>query len=132
MYGERRKKVVMYLFIPREIRLNEWKCAYRIRGACCSFSGRAIGIDALQAIILCLEAIKFRLQNTKTKCSWIFGEDGDYGIPFTIPMSFGYSFAKKMERLVTREVTREARRLKNRRTANGVQNGRAKTQRAMK
>jgi len=95
---------------PRRARQDEWMCPYCIEGLGTKTIQYAIGSDAIQALFICFEAIRTRLESCGREVTWESGERGDAGFPRFAPTLYGLRFYKRVERLMDREIERFARK----------------------
>lgn len=100
--GSRRKRTVT-VWQPEQINELDWVCAYRITGM--RKVQRAIGGDALQALILALMGIREALNETPGRYTWLGGDPGDHGVPAVVPGGFGPRWDTHIERIIDRELT---------------------------
>ena len=94
---------------PRKEPGGDWYCPYRISGI--GFQGvrKARGIDALQALLMAIEAVRTILDEHETKWTWEGGEEGESGIPRVVPTFYGKEFARRLGDLIDRELEAFAR-----------------------
>lgn len=90
--------------LPRESDVIDWVCPYQIDGLGRSNVELAHGVDALQALLMAIEAVRVQLDSSNVVCHWEGGEEGDHGIPRTIPSYFGIGFSSRISRLIDEEV----------------------------
>jgi hypothetical protein len=105
--GANGREVVVRLMAPVREADSTWVCAFEIRGLGRSPLNAGYGVDAFQALLNALEAIRVRLQQTGRALSWV--SQGDPGFPRHVPYAFGPAFARRVGRLVDREVRRFVR-----------------------
>lgn len=101
-----RKRITVRVGTPRKAEDVDWVCPYQIKGLDRSRVDLARGLDALQALMMALEAIRLRLEQDGLQCTWQGGEEGDAGFPRVVPAFFGPEFAAKTNRLIDRELER--------------------------
>ena len=67
------------------------------------------GIDSIQALLMALEGIRTKLEQSSTRLAWEGGDPGDTGFARFVPTFFGLSFSGRINRLINREVRRFGR-----------------------
>ena len=110
---------------PLRVRRWEWVAAFKVGGLDEECSGRAFGVDGLQALLLAAQALRMRMEKLALDFTWLGGEPRDTGIAPQIPTSFGLGFARRAQEVVAKELPkyvrspegRKARREERRRTA---------------
>jgi hypothetical protein len=117
--GGKRRWLTVSLGRPRQSGADEWFCPYHFSQIVRPAMGRAYGIDAFQALIMGLEAIKHRLDGAGCFAlnDW---EAGDTGFYRFVPTNMNGRFTRQFERLLDRAVNKAARdgiRLLDRREA---------------
>lgn len=85
---------------------RDWQCPYHIGLSPESGVEAARGVDAFQALIHALEAIRIRLEQRRGTFTWRGGEAGDAGFPRYVPAVFGQEFAKSINRLIDNKLMR--------------------------
>lgn len=113
----------MTLYAPRRVSKTEWSCGYSINGLKNRVVDDVRGADAMQSLILALEAIRLELDGTR--CSFSGGGDEDTGFPRFVPMYFGPEFSSRINKLIDKQVERfsraaEARYRRRHRRQNGA------------
>jgi hypothetical protein len=101
-----RKRITVRLGTPRPAKDVDWLCPYEIDGLGGARVEVAHGLDAMQALMMALEAIRVRLEQDGLQCTWQGGEEGDAGFPRVVPTFFGPAFTATIHRLIDREVER--------------------------
>ena len=96
-------KITVAIGAPRRVQADHWLCPYFIEGIVESGLHYAIGVDALQALVLAVAGIRWDLGNTGRNFIW-FG--GDHGIPHQVPTGLGKTFQQRVERAIERESKR--------------------------
>jgi hypothetical protein len=109
--GKRKQTVVVKIGLPRKTRLN-WECQFQITG----LKGHdeihsSFGVDAIQAIAVAFEGIRYFLNKSKKKFRWMGGEPGDIGFPKSINTGLGLGFTKRIERLMEIETVNFVRKV---------------------
>ena len=112
VYGPRgRKRIIVRLGMPRKEEpsgtrrkgeLPAWLCPFQIWGIGRSRVERALGLDAVQALQIAMQAIRVQLERHANGATWAGGERGDPGFPQVVP-SFGLVFDRRMSRIIARE-----------------------------
>ena len=98
---------------PRRSTAGPWECAYQVAVSRASRVRRAVGEDAMQALLLAF--VGLRAQLVAARASWL--SPGDPGIQAFIPSAFGLEFAAELEALVDRAVVKRASQLERRHQA---------------
>lgn len=75
---------------------DEWACAFRIVGLGAEISEYAIGMDALQALIMAHEGVATALRASKRKLTWM-AIPGETCIRRQIPVYINADFANEIE-----------------------------------
>lgn len=85
---------------------GNWRCPYQIDGIDDASVQHAHGIDALQALIMAIEATRVKLGSSGLELSWEGGEPGenDAGIPRIMPMFLPRPFALAAERCIDQQI----------------------------
>jgi hypothetical protein len=104
------RPVVLELDAPEQRRPGPWTCVYRVRGLGRTRSARVGGADAIEALLLALEALRRELEPFGPRLRWT-GEPGELGLPTAVPDFLGPEFRRRVERLVREETERETRQL---------------------
>jgi hypothetical protein len=117
-YGPKgRQRIIVRVGTPRKADPRTWQCAFQISGIRGSHVYAAYGVDALQALQLAFQGIRFYLARHRVRATWIGGEKGDPGFPEVVP-SFSLAFDRRMSRIIAREAKLYVREvLKRRREA---------------
>lgn len=82
-----------------------WAAGFSVAGLAEPCTGRALGVDSLQALLHAAQAVRLLLEGVAPTFTWFGWEPGDTGIPRTIPVSYGLAFSKAMERLIEERTT---------------------------
>jgi hypothetical protein len=102
-YGPKgRQRIIVRVGTPRRVDPRTWLCAFQIAGTRSSRVDAAYGVDALQALQVAFEGIRFHLARQRIRATWVGGEKGDPGFPQMVP-AFGLVFANRIARLIARE-----------------------------
>ena len=96
-------KITVAVGAPRRVQADHWLCPYFIEGIVESGLHYAIGVDALQALVIALAGIRWDLGNTGRDFIWFAG---DHGIPRQVPTGLGKNFQQRIERAIERESKR--------------------------
>ena len=104
------RPVALELEAPEQRRPGAWTCAYRVRGLGRVRAGRVGGADAIEALLLALEALRRELEPFGHRLTWT-GEPGELGLPTAVPDFLGAEFRRRVERMVRAETERETRQL---------------------
>jgi Domain of unknown function (DUF6968) len=103
-YGPKgRQRIIVRVGTPRKADPRTWQCAFQISGIRGSHVYAAYGVDALQALQLAFQGIRFYLARHRVRATWVGGEKGDPGFPQLVPIAFGLAFASRISRLIARE-----------------------------
>jgi hypothetical protein len=103
-YGPKgRQRIIVRVGTPRQDDSRTWLCAFQISGPRGSRIHAAYGVDAIQALQVALEGIRFHLARQRVRATWVGGEKGDPGFPQTVPIAFGLDFATRIAKLIARE-----------------------------
>lgn len=108
--GAKKKPVIVKIGKPRKAGREEWRCPYSIKGLGTGSIQYASGADAVQALLMCIEAVRTRLESCGREITWESGEPGDTGFPRLVPTLYGQRFYKRLERLIDREIQQFARK----------------------
>src|SRR5262245_42077229 len=96
----KRKHIIVRLGVPREEEPMVWMCPFQIAGVDRSRIDRALGLDAIQALVLALEKIRIQLARHAIGATWKGGEKGDPGFPVIVTTALGREFASRMSRII--------------------------------
>jgi hypothetical protein len=107
--GLRQKVVIVKLGKPKKEKVGDWACPFTISGLGIHKIEYGHGIDAIQALLMAIEGIRARLEQSGKRFVWAGGESGDTGFTRFVPTFFGLDFSKRLDRLIDREVKRFAR-----------------------
>jgi hypothetical protein len=86
----------------------EWVAGYSVVGLSEECTGRAFGVDGLQALLLAAQSLRIRMAKLRLNFTWLGGEPRATGIDPTIP-SFGLAFEKRAQAAVEAELAKYAR-----------------------
>jgi hypothetical protein len=116
----RARKATLTIRMPVQVSPGEWWCAFHVTGM--GRTRRVIGGDAVQALIIALQALRAYMNETPYRYTWL-GEPFDHGIPQMVPWGFGPHWAGHIECAIDRELTKfvqaELRRRRARRRREG-------------
>jgi hypothetical protein len=90
-HGVTGRKVVVSIGLPRPQRLSkhgDWECPFLIEGIGESKVERAGGVDSLQALLMAIEGVRVRLEQSGRNFFWL---DPNIGadIPLYVPTTWG-------------------------------------------
>ncbi len=88
---------------PTQQSVDEWRCAYEIRGATATKAGYACGADSVQALMLSFDGIRRELSTYEPELSWE-GIPIDLAFPRTIPISIGDDFYREIEKHIDAKI----------------------------
>lgn len=95
--------VVAEIYAPVAASDDDWSCDVVLRGLQKEVRTKAHGVDAVQALELALQAIRFHLESSNEAFRFEDGEENDSLIAPALPSSYGLAFRKQLEGLVARE-----------------------------
>lgn len=109
--GEPGREVVVTLGKPRPDPKpgGDWMCSYLVEGLPDARKRAAHGVDAMQALLMALEAVRVALRAAGLQLAWEGGEPGDAGIPRMVPLFYGLGFAREIERHIDAQIEERAR-----------------------
>lgn len=107
--GSNRKAVIVKVGKPRKQRGGNWACPFQISGLGLRKIEYGHGVDSIQALLMAIEGIRTRLEQSGKQLTWDGGDPGDTGFTRFVPTFFGVDFCKRIDRLIDREVQRFAR-----------------------
>jgi hypothetical protein len=94
-------EVTVALGTPYAVSPEEWACPYKVSGLSPAEEVReAHGSDAVQALLLALEGIRFVLSESTKPLTWTGGEPGDTGIPRLPTMGWGLALRRHVENVM--------------------------------
>jgi hypothetical protein len=96
-------KITVIIGAPRRAEIDHWLCPYLIDGIVESGIQYGYGVDALQSLLIALQAIRLDLERTGRRFIW-FGDSP--GIPRQVPTDYGRQFEQRVERAIQRESER--------------------------
>jgi hypothetical protein len=88
---------------------GDWRCAFHVEGIESGGPFDAHGVDALQAMLLAIEASRTVLDASGLTLSWMGGESNNTGIPHMIPLSLPAATRRSIERYIVCRVNVFAR-----------------------
>lgn len=99
------KPVVADVYRPRQVAEDEWTCRLVIRGLPEPCRHEVHGGDALQALSLAIEGIRYYLDQSGQPITAFGGEVGEYFI-YRPLMGFDVAMTRHLEALVQKEITK--------------------------
>jgi hypothetical protein len=107
-HGVTGRKVVVSIGLPRPQRLSkhgDWECPFLIEGIGESKVERAGGVDSLQALIMAIEGVRVRLEQSGRNFFWL---DPNIGadIPLYVPTTWGKPLVERVRVAIERETVR--------------------------
>lgn len=102
------RKVVVSIGLPRPDRFSkhgDWECPFLIEGVGESKVETTYGVDSLQALILAIEGVRVRLEQTGRNLFWL---DPNLGtdIPLNVPTVWGKRLVERVSLAIERETVR--------------------------
>ena len=102
------RKIVVSIGLPRPDRLSkhgDWECPFLIEGVGESKVETTYGVDSLQALILAIEGVRVRLEQTGRNLFWL---DPNLGtdIPLYVPTVWGKRLVERVSLAIERETVR--------------------------
>jgi hypothetical protein len=102
------RKIVVSIGLPRPDRLSkhgDWECPFLIEGVGESKVETTYGVDSLQALILAIEGVRVRLEQTGRNLFWL---DPNLGtdIPLNVPTVWGKRLVERVSLAIERETVR--------------------------
>lgn len=107
-------KVIVTIGQPVQTREDEWACPYSISGIGLHGFRRSFGVDALQSLMLAIEAVRATLAPHRSTLTWLGGEPGAVGITMSVPYNLGRGLVDRLEALVERETLRHGAAVRRR------------------
>jgi hypothetical protein len=109
--GEPEREVVLTIGKPRKDPrfTNTWRCAVQIDGIPNQKHRRGYGVDAVQALQDAMVCARRELDASGLRLTWLDGEPGALGLPFSVPIGWGLDFQRRLERYIQRESRKLAR-----------------------
>ncbi len=102
------RKIVVSIGLPRPYRLSkngDWECQFLIEGIGEPKVETACGADSLQALILAIEGLRVRLEQTGRNFVWLDPNTG-VDIPLYVPSVYGKRLVERVSRAIEREIVR--------------------------
>ena len=96
--------VVANVFEPKEMNPHQWGCRFEISGLPIDVAESAYGVDSMQALMMALEGIRVRLENSNVTLTWLQGEPHVLGITRPIPFAYGLKVQQHLTKMVEDEV----------------------------
>ena len=107
--GDSIGEVAISIGAPRPHPRGDWECPFAIESYGQSKVEHAMGVDAFQALLLAVEGIWTRLDQTGSRFEWL-GPDPVWGvgagIPRQVPMGYGKRFEKRLNQVIEAERAR--------------------------
>jgi hypothetical protein len=102
--GDLIRTIVVSIGAPRPHPKGDWECPFTIEGRGESRVERAIGADALQALLIAVEGIRIALDQTGSRFEWL-NASGAW-IPRQVPTGQGKRFEERVNQFIERETGR--------------------------
>ena len=102
--GNMIRKVAVSIGAPRPWPKSDWVCPFLIEGREKPQVERAFGVDALQALLLAVEGIRVRLDQTGSRFEWL--DPSGPWIPRLVPTGLGKRFEQRVSQFIDRETAR--------------------------
>ncbi|MGC2528716.1 MAG: hypothetical protein WA639_13275 [Candidatus Acidiferrum sp.] len=102
--GDMIRKVAVSIGAPRPWPKSDWVCPFVIEGREKPQVERAFGVDALQALLLAVEGIRVRLDQTGSRFEWL--DPSGPWIPRLVPTGLGKRFEQRVSQFIDRETAR--------------------------
>jgi hypothetical protein len=102
------RKVVVSIGLPRPDRFSkhgDWECPFLIEGVGESKVETTYGVDSLQALILAIEGVRVRLEQTGRNFFW-FDPNIGVDIPLSVPTVWGKRLVERVSLAIERETVR--------------------------
>ena len=105
--GESIREVAISIGAPRPHPKGDWECPFAIESYRRSKVELAGGVDALQALLMAIEGVRTRLDQTGSRFEWLGPDLGwGAGIPRQVPMGYGKRFEKRLNQVLESETAR--------------------------
>ncbi len=107
-HGVTGRKIVVSIGLPRPHRLSkhgDWECPFLIEGIGEPKVERAGGVDSLQALILAIEGVRVRLEQSGRNFFWLDPNIG-VDIPVYVPTTWGKRLVERVRLAIERETVR--------------------------
>ncbi len=102
--GDMVRTVAVSIGAPRPYPKGDWVCPFLIEGREKSGVEASFGVDALQALLLAVEGLRIRLDQTGSRFEWL-GPSGPW-IPRLVPTGQGKRFEQRVNQFIDRETGR--------------------------
>jgi hypothetical protein len=102
--GDMIRTVAVSIGAPRPWPKSDWVCPFLIEGREKPQVEPAFGVDALQALLLAVEGIRVRLDETGSRFEWL--DPSGPWIPRLVPTGQGKRFEQRINQLIDRETAR--------------------------
>jgi len=106
--GFPKRKIVVSIGLPRPHPRHDWECPFLLEGVGNSKVQCGYGVDAMQALIIALQGIRFTLKKTGRDLFWLDPKTGA-GFPILVHTSFGKEFEDRIGLAIERETVRRWR-----------------------
>lgn len=106
--GATGREIFISIGLPRPYRLSkhgDWECPFLIEGIGEPKVETACGVDSLQALILAIEGVRVRLEQTGRNFFWLDPSMG-VDIPLYVPTVYGKRLVERVSRAIEREIVR--------------------------
>ena len=105
--GDSIGEVAISIGAPRPHPKGDWECPFAIESYGQSKVESAGGVDALQALLIAIEGVRTRLDQTGCRYEWLGPDLGwGAGIPRQVPMGYGKRFEKRLNQVIESETAR--------------------------
>lgn len=107
--GGARRWLTVRLGKPRRCGRDQWLCPFHFSNIVRTAAYQAHGVDAFQALIRALEAIRQALDRTHLRFAWNGRDSGETGFWLLVPTQLHGRYTRRFERALTREIVAAAR-----------------------
>lgn len=83
---------------------GDWVCRFRLEGLADAGPHRVHGADSLQSLLLAVEDVRRRLDDSGLVLVWQNQEPSNFCIPKMVPYLFGGTFAREIERYIEERI----------------------------
>lgn len=113
-------QVIVNIGLPRPHPKGDWGCCFLIEGLGKPILKNALGVDALQALILAIQGARVTLDETGLRFSWLEADPDrvSTGIPNYVPTDLGPQAESRISIAIEREAKRHFQTILNGRKAN--------------
>jgi hypothetical protein len=99
--GDSIREVSVSIGAPRPHPKGDWECPFAIESSGQSKVEFAGGVDALQALLMAIEGVRTRLDQTGCRFEWLGPDLGwGAGIPRQVPMGYGKRFENRLNQVI--------------------------------